>query len=96
MNSKYTLKDVLLFMVNEVRHGNILVIAGTIAAYFYIGLPLYERFLDTSFYTENSHQVNTEIGANMTEMWEEINKIKSNQNKVYLERTPGVVGSTDF
>lgn len=90
------IKKLFSFLNTEIRQGNMLVIGLMIAAYFYIGLPLYENFLEWRSETQLNRQIGSEIGINQSELWERLEKLEKKSNQDFATRKPGKMGTTSF
>lgn len=90
------LKKFFIFLFTEIRQGNVLVIALSIAFYFYIALPLYKDFLAWRAETQLNRQIGSEIGMNQSELWERLEKLEKKSNQDFAARKPGKMGYTSF
>jgi len=86
-------KKFFLFVGKEIWQGNIIVIALTIATYFYIIIPLYQEYLD---WRETNFQATTAVGINQQELVERIEAIEKAQQDMQKRKDYGSIKHTDF
>jgi len=84
------------FIITEIRQGNLLVIGLTVAAYFYIALPMYGKFLDVIDRAGNNSRMTTEVAINVHQLREEIARLKTKVDNDFKKRRAGRVGITSF
>lgn len=90
------LKKLGKFLWVEVRQGNLLVIAGLVLTYIFVVQPVYLKVIDLVEEHKLTRQVDREIGVNINELWERIDKLEKKTDKQFRERESGKLNVTRF
>lgn len=86
-----TIQTVAKYLWAEIHRGNLLVIAGLIATYFLVVVPIYSEIKD---WLSGHDQVNAYIIQDMEKIKEEIANIKKSTHRELSDRKSGVMGTT--